>query len=288
MTAPLRGIGTLWVEGALSFLEQMCLLSFVAQGHKVTLFHYGAIANAPEGIDLVDAREIHDPATIIYNRQFGTPVVQSDIFRLHMMMKTDLIWADTDVLCLKPFETPNGHFFGYQKKTMLCNAVMRLPASSPGLKDYIDYVHDEYPIPLNLSPEDTKEALIKKAEGKIKHASEQKHTVYGPATFTHFMQKSDEIAHAKGIPVFYPVPFKSAGEINDIHVKEFREKYIKEETLAVHLWGRRIRWWVAGKGVMRYSLLDRELRKLAVNPRSAPIILSDARARRRRNRELAS
>ena len=43
----LKGIGTLWIGGPLSFLEQMCLLSFVAQGHKVTLFHYGEIAHVP-------------------------------------------------------------------------------------------------------------------------------------------------------------------------------------------------------------------------------------------------
>jgi hypothetical protein len=57
----LKGIGTLWIGGPLSFLEQMCLLSFVAQGHKVTLFHYGEIAHVPQDIEVIDAREIHDP-----------------------------------------------------------------------------------------------------------------------------------------------------------------------------------------------------------------------------------
>jgi len=51
-------IGMLWLEGPLSFLEQMCLLSFVSNGHKVVLFHYGEVENVPEGIELVSANEI--------------------------------------------------------------------------------------------------------------------------------------------------------------------------------------------------------------------------------------
>jgi len=161
----LKGIGTLWIGGPLSFLEQMCLLSFVAQGHKVTLFHYGEIAHVPQDIEVIDAREIHEPAMIIYNKQFGTPVVQSDIFRLHMLRQTNLIWADSDVLCLKPFDLPTDHVFGYFRRRELCNAIMGLPQDSPGLNAYLDYVQDEYPIPPNLPPEDRDRLLALKAAG---------------------------------------------------------------------------------------------------------------------------
>lgn len=271
MPQTLKGIGTLWVEGPLSFLEQMCLLSFVDQGHKVTLFHYGEIANVPQDIEVIDAREIHDPSTIIYNKQFGTPVVQSDIFRLHMLYQTDLMWADSDVLCLKPFDLPGDHVFGYFKRQQLCNAIIGLPHDSPGLKAYFDYVQDEYPIPPNLSPVDREKMLALKAAGAVKHASEQAHSVYGPGVFTHFMQESGEIAHATPASVFYPLPFRQAGQISDIHIRDFRANYIKEDTLGIHLWGRRIRWWVRGRGIQRYSMMDRTLRRLGIDPRKAPI-----------------
>ena len=35
----LKGIGTLWIGGLLSFLEQMCLLSFVAQVQSCVALH---------------------------------------------------------------------------------------------------------------------------------------------------------------------------------------------------------------------------------------------------------
>ncbi|WP_322888977.1 MULTISPECIES: hypothetical protein [unclassified Yoonia] len=279
MSQTLKGIGTLWVEGPLSFLEQMCLLSFVAQGHKVTLFHYGEIANVPQDIEVIDAREIHDPAKIIYNKQFGTPVVQSDIFRLHMLYRTDLMWADSDVLCLKPFDLPGDHVFGYFKRRQLCNAIIGLPHDSPGLKAYFDYVQDEYPIPPNLSPEDRERMLALKAAGEVKHASEQAHSVYGPGVFTHFMEQSGEIAHATQASVFYPLPFRQAGQISDIHVRDFRAAYIKKDTLGIHLWGRRIRWWVSGRGIQRYSLMDRTLRSLGIDPTKAPIPKARRKAR---------
>jgi len=60
------------------------------------------------------------------------------------------------------------------------------------------------------------------------------------------MEQSGEISHATPPSVFYPLPFRQAGQISDIHVREFRAAYIKDDTLGVHLWGRRIRWWVQG------------------------------------------
>jgi hypothetical protein len=267
----LPGIGSLWVEGDLSFLEQLCLLSFVDQGHPVTLFHYGPVGKVPDGIDLVDAREVHDPKKIIINKQFGTPVPQSDVFRLHMLAKTDLIWVDTDVLALKPFEDQS-HIFGYFQKRQLCNAILRLPKSSPALADYMDYVADEYPIPPWLDDAERADWEAQRARGELKHASEQAHSVYGPKVLTWFAGASGEISHAKPVPAYYPVPFRQAGEISDLTSAELTEKYLRPETVAVHLWGRRIRWWIAGRGVRRYSLLDRKLRLYGIDRSAAPVI----------------
>lgn len=291
--AGLPGIGSLWVEGDLSYLEQVCLLSFVEQGHRVTLFHYGPVGNIPDGIDLVDAREIHDPKSIIFNKQFGTPVPQSDVFRLHMLAKTDLIWADADVLALKPFDdTP--HVFGFFTRRQLCNAVLRLPGESPALAAYLDYVSDEYPIPPWLDDGQRAEWEAQRARGEIKHASEQAHSVYGPKVLTWFCRVSGEIEHAREVPVYYPVPFRQAGDISDLPSAELTEKYLTDSTVAVHLWGRRIRWWIAGRGIRRYSLLDRKMRLYGIDRGAAPVIdpnrarVLARKAERRKRREEAA
>ena len=51
-------IGALWMEGRLSFLEQLCLKSFVDAGHHVVLYHYGPLFGVPDGIELKDANAV--------------------------------------------------------------------------------------------------------------------------------------------------------------------------------------------------------------------------------------
>lgn len=270
MSQKLPHIGSLWIEGSLSYLEQMCLLSFVANGHDVTLFSYGNIGNVPEEINQLDAREVHDPQKIIFNKQFNTPVPQSDIFRLHMIKNTGMIWADVDMFCVKPIDYDSKHIFGFQDKSSVCNALLGLPGDSPALKNYLKYVSDEFPIPPWWDDELRSDAEIQKNAGKWKHASEQPHGIYGPAALTWFLKDSGEIEHAKNIKAFYPVPFKKAGDLSkavDVH-----GRYFSDETKAVHLWGRRNRWWIAGRGVRRYSFIDRRTRSLKIDRKIAPIV----------------
>ncbi|WP_171234058.1 ATP-grasp fold amidoligase family protein [Ruegeria sp. HKCCA6837] len=262
-------IGMLWMEGRLSFLEQMCMLSFVEQGHRVVLFHYGQVENVPSGVELVSANEVHEPKQFIMNNQFKTPVPQSDIFRLQLMKKTDFLWCDTDVVALASIPKID-HIFGYYNRDTICNAVMRLPADSPALDAYIDYSKDPYPIRPWVEGEEREELERMKSAGELPHASDQEHSVYGPGVMTWYLRQHDELKHASPIPVFYPLPFRQAGQANDIHVREFRETYIKENTLAVHLWGRRMRWWIAN-GIKRHSFLDRRLRNLGIRASDAPL-----------------
>ncbi|MEM7090498.1 MAG: ATP-grasp fold amidoligase family protein [Pseudomonadota bacterium] len=262
-------IGMFWVEGSLSFLEQACLLSFVANGHKVVLFHYGGVENVPDEIELVSANEIHEPERFVMNNQFKTPVPQSDIFRLHLMKKTDYLWCDADVLSLAPIPKSD-HVFGYQNASTICNAVMRLPTDSPALDDYLAYCQDPFPIFPGIEGQQREELERKKKAGELPHASDQPHSVYGPGAFTWFLRQHGAIDHASPTHVFYPLPFRQTGQANDIHARDFRSTYLKDETLAVHLWGRRMRWWIA-RGIKRYSFLDRRLRSLGIRPEDAPL-----------------
>ena len=261
-------IGSLWVDGDLSYVEQACLLSFVDQGHKVVLFHYGPVDNVPDEIELVDAREIYDTRTIIINAQFGTPVPQSDIFRLQMLLKTDYVWADSDMLAIRPLQA-SPFIFGDQGRGVMCNAMLRLPKTSQSLQDYANHTLDPYPISPWISGEEREILIKEKLAGTLAHASEQSHSVYGPGVLTWFLQEAGELHHASPRSVFYPLPFRQAGQINDIHSSEFAEKYLKDDTVGIHLWGRRIRWWLTRTGVQRYSFLDRRLRRLGVRPKAA-------------------
>ena len=50
-------IGMLWISGRLSYLEQLCVKSFVDAGHHVKLYTYEPVEGIPEGVETADASE---------------------------------------------------------------------------------------------------------------------------------------------------------------------------------------------------------------------------------------
>lgn len=266
--ASLAPIGSLWIGTTLSYVEQACLLSFVRQGHPVTLFTYGPVENVPRDITVADARDIHDVSEIFYSK-FGTPVVQSDIFRLRMIQRTGMIWADTDMVCLRPIETVDGHVHGYFSDSTVCNALLRLPPDSPALAAYLDYVSDPFPVPPWWSEREREDAMALKAAGKWKHATAQKHDIYGPPALTHFLRQTGEIAQSQPRGTYFPLPFKELDAA--IEPGDLSESHFSPETRAVHLWGRRLRWRLPQLGLQAGSFIHDQLCKLEINPEIAPI-----------------
>ena len=265
-SSALPPIGSLWIGSALSYIEQMCLLSFVQQGHAVTLFTYGPVANVPRDIVVADAREIHDPATFLYSK-FGTPVLQSDIFRLNMVRKTGMVWADADMFALKPVLADTGHVHGVFGGSSVCNAILKLPEKSPALSAYLAYCADPYPIPPWWDDARRIEAGELKRKGAWKHASDQSHDIYGPPALTHFLKESGEIEHSAAREVYYPVAFKELDLL--IEPSDVETTHFMAETRAVHLWARRLRWRLPQLGLQDGSFIHSRLKELDLNPEAA-------------------
>jgi hypothetical protein len=100
-----REVGTLWIGGPLSWLEQLCLKSFVDKGQKITLFSYEDIPNVPDGVIRRDGREIIDTDDFIKYEQKNSYALFADWFRLHMIHQNPgMIWVDTDVYCYRPMD----------------------------------------------------------------------------------------------------------------------------------------------------------------------------------------
>ncbi|MGE0626528.1 MAG: glycosyltransferase [Hyphomicrobiaceae bacterium] len=95
----------LWVEGPLSAVERLSLSSYLANGHPVHLYHYGAVTGVPKGVMLLDAREIVPEARLTQAR--GVWGIFSDLFRYALLLKRGGIWSDTDVVLLKALDFAN-------------------------------------------------------------------------------------------------------------------------------------------------------------------------------------
>lgn len=266
------------MEGKLSFLEQLCLKSFVDAGHHVKLYHYGPLENVPDGMELADAEEVLPRDANLAHARTGSPALHSDLFRYKLLEKNDrTIWADTDAYCMKPFETPNGHFYGWESKKHINGGVLGLPQDSDTLGALLDFTSDEFAVPSYYGPEYEQELTEKKAAGNPVHASEQPWGVWGPHAVTHFLHQTGEAKYALPQEGLYPFMYKDRRKMLKRNFDV--SPYVTENTYSVHLYGRRMRARLVereGGAPHPKSFLGELLRKHGINPADAPLPPSKA------------
>ncbi|MCB2115387.1 MAG: hypothetical protein KDE00_03595 [Rhodobacteraceae bacterium] len=266
-------IAALWIGGPLSFLEQLCLKSFVDAGHDVRLYAYESIPNVPGGIEIADARDVLPNEGFLRHGRTGSPALHSDLFRYHLLAKNDrVIWADTDAYCVKPFTTKTGHFFAWESEEGVNGGVLGLPRDSEALGLLLDFTADEYAIPEWYGESYRAELEAKKAAGTPVHAGEMPWGVWGPHALTHFLKKTGEIRYALPRAALYPFEYKDRKLM--LRPGLDPAPYVTDETYSIHFYGRRMRARIVQKhdGVPRpRSLVGQLLKKHGIDPLAAPI-----------------
>lgn len=236
-----REIASLWIGGKLSVLDQVCLLSYVKHGYRVTCYHYFPLENVPEGVQTADAREIFDEDEILIHRN-GSPAMHADIFRLNLMAKTDMIWVDTDQLCLKPFDPKESFIASWFDEGNLANSVLRLPKDSPALVFMLDFVQDRYPVPPWVRRKIRMELNAAKREGRPIHITQQKFTTYGPSLLKYALNQFGGIEHAKKPHVYLPLSStRHRYIVKAKHTETILNDMIKSDTRGMHLWSTNVR-----------------------------------------------
>lgn len=233
----IREVGTLWIGGALSWMEQLCLKSFVDAGQKITLFHYEDIPNVPKGVICRDGREIIDTDDFIKYERKNSYALFSDLFRLHMIRcNPGMIWVDTDVYCQKPLDYDDNHVFGYElpQSNRVNNAVLGMPADSPALEAMLEFTSDRYSIAPFLSKSDRKSYKQALDAGQPVHVSQQPWGVWGPLMLTHYIGEFGLWDHVQPLSAFYPVTFRERKMFN--HKADKVEARITDATTGMHVW----------------------------------------------------
>lgn len=268
-------VGALWIGGPLSFLEQLCLVSYVHAGQAVRLYSYDPIPNVPDGVELADANEILPRTGFLLHERTGSPALQSDLFRYHMLAKTDrMIWADTDAYCVKPFVTPNGHFYAWESETGLNGGVLGLPADSETLAALLAFTKDEFAIP-DWYEAPYRAKLIKAREnGSPVHVTEMKWGVWGPHALTHFLKKTGEVRFAMAMPTLYPFAYHDRNLM--LRPGYDPKQNVTEDTFSIHFYGRRMRARILDRepnGIPRpRTVIGQLLKKHRIDPALAPLI----------------
>ncbi|MDD9978765.1 MAG: glycosyltransferase family 2 protein, partial [Boseongicola sp.] len=270
-------IAMLWMRGRLSYLELLCVQSFLDIGHEVVFYSYDPVENVPDGVELRDANEICPEEGFLVHAGTGSPALHSDFFRYRLLKQhPGIIWADTDAYCMRRFRTWDGHLHGWEGERDINGGVLALPEDSATLARLIEHTSDAYSVPLWMERyaggrgRPLREAIA--TGGKV-HAGEQPWGVWGPHAVTYFLHETGDVKFTRGHRVLYPYPYEKRRKMLDPnHIK--RERFVTDETLSIHLYGRRMRRALVTKheGVPHpESVLGQLLLKHRINPLLAPL-----------------
>ena len=239
--ADLPPVGALWIGGSLTWLEQLCLKSFVDQGHPTVLYTYGEVQGIPEGVEVRDGRDVVATENFHTHARTGSVALFSDLFRFHMIAKDpEIIYIDTDVYSVRPIPGNESHVFGYEfyseekQKGQINGAILRMPTESPALQGLLEFTREEYPVPEWLPPRHLKEIKRRADEGNPMHVSEMPWGIWGPLGVTAFLQKTGEDKYARPTDVYYPVHFANRRAFAK-RPGVVRNK-LTEETRCIHIW----------------------------------------------------
>ena len=234
-------LNTLWVEGPLSYVEQVCLTSALTCGHKVVLYTYFDVTGVPEGVEVRDGREIMSQDKLVKYEKRDSWALSADIFRYEMIKKNVSIWIDTDVYIIKPIQNKSSEYmFAWQDKNFINNAVLFLSKDGQLLDQLLKFTKQPTIIPPWLSWRKKLRQRLRPLVGLYPlKLYEQRWGTTGPKALTHFAQQLDLTHHAAPTDVFYPLPPRQANLLFDPEADV--ESFITERTVAIHLWNERIK-----------------------------------------------
>jgi hypothetical protein len=122
----------LWVGGELSAMEQICIRSFLANGHGVHLYTYGNVAGIPDGTVVLDGNAIL-PADQIFQYRNGSFAGFSNFFRYRLLLDKGGWWVDLDTVCLRPFDFETPYVFSSEMadgEQLIDSAAIKSPPGS--------------------------------------------------------------------------------------------------------------------------------------------------------------
>jgi len=105
----------LWVGNRLSTLEKLSIVSFLRNGHDYHLYVYGEVEGVPKGVTLMQAESIIPRERIFQYSDRETYAAFANLFRYKLLLGKGGFWADTDVVCLRPFNFEMNYVFAQEK-----------------------------------------------------------------------------------------------------------------------------------------------------------------------------
>lgn len=123
----------LWIGPELSVMEQLSVASFLQNGHEYQLYVYEEPKNVPAGTVIKDANEILPSSSIFQYQHSPSYAGFANFFRYKLILERGGWWADTDIVCLKPFDFSEPYVFSSEicdGLEVVTSGIFKAPAGS--------------------------------------------------------------------------------------------------------------------------------------------------------------
>ena len=230
----LSDLHSLWIGPRVSWLEQLCLASWLAHGHRVVVWTYQPVEGLPHGVAVCDARELLPEEQIVLHRESGSTSMFSNRFRYHLLRRYPVTWADIDVLLLRPLAIEAPYLFGWETADSICSAVLRLPRGSRVLRDLVAYTDARVPVPPWWPLKDRIRQRARGIVGRHQRAEDMPWGSFGPRALTDALRRHRLTDRALPREVFYPVLWEDTELF--YQPRDVLAARLTARTIAVHLW----------------------------------------------------
>ncbi len=228
-------LNSLWIGEQLGYIEKLTLDSALSVGHSFTLYSYARekLRGVPSGVEIRDANEVAPYQALAHYFDGGLAALGTDFFRYAMQAKGLGTWVDLDLHFVRPIDFEDEYVFGWEHRTSINGAVLRLPANSDMVRELCDIPHVNWRPPF-YGPRKTAIFYWRRlTEGDIR-PEDYRWGTFGPMFLTYLARKYGVARRAKERSVFYPVAHH--------HWKllcgppESVKATLTKETRTVHLW----------------------------------------------------
>ncbi|MDR2036464.1 MAG: hypothetical protein LBQ60_00925 [Bacteroidales bacterium] len=212
-----RIIRGLWVNGELNRMQQLCIRSYLANGHEFHLYTYNTEIEVPPGTTIRNAGQVIPEKDIFYDDR-GSLCSFADLFRYELLFEYGGWWVDMDLICLKPFDFASEYVFASEHdpafNQKVCIGAIKVPPHS----DIMQYCRQTaYKIISDFT--------------RVPWGS------LGCGLFYSFMEiHGSYMAHVQPPHVFCPVPYYHYQLLFSDLLIDFTEK-----TYALHFWNEMLR-----------------------------------------------
>ncbi|WP_423127961.1 glycosyltransferase [Gaoshiqia sp. Z1-71] len=201
-----------WFGQNLTKLEQLSILSYLANGHEFHLYCYDKIEGVPIGTVVKDANEIIEKRYLFVDPQ-GSVAPFADWFRYNLLYKKGGWWVDLDSVCLKPFDFNENQCFSSEKSpvpndhSIINNTYIKAAKGDDFILDCIKYI-------------------------KIRGVNGLRWAEFGPYLLSKVLSNYDVRSLVKAPEIFCPYNWVN---ISDLIAKPSLDS-IEEQTYAIHFW----------------------------------------------------